>query len=161
MATHSSILAWEISWTEEPGRLQSTVAQSQTGLKRFSTHACFSRDPEWSEWANFPLKPGTLKVKQATISEMVKDVMSDNINLGQGYRQLKYPRIAGGCGTGQTAFIPIWQHLVKLSNRHLSNSACKNTHLPGSHKLHAKACTCTHTHGCVLQPCLSQTKTGS
>ena len=23
MATHSSILAWEISWTEEPGKLQS------------------------------------------------------------------------------------------------------------------------------------------
>ena len=23
MATHSSILAWEISWTEEPGRIQS------------------------------------------------------------------------------------------------------------------------------------------
>ena len=23
MATHSSILAWEILWTEEPGRLQS------------------------------------------------------------------------------------------------------------------------------------------
>ena len=23
MATHSNILAWEISWTEEPGRLQS------------------------------------------------------------------------------------------------------------------------------------------
>ena len=23
MATHSSILAWEIPWTEEPGRLQS------------------------------------------------------------------------------------------------------------------------------------------
>ena len=22
MATHSSILAWEISWTEKPGRLQ-------------------------------------------------------------------------------------------------------------------------------------------
>ena len=29
MATHSSILAWEISWTEEPGRLQ-TIG-SQTG----------------------------------------------------------------------------------------------------------------------------------
>ena len=25
MATHSSILAWRIPWTEEPGRLQSTV----------------------------------------------------------------------------------------------------------------------------------------
>ena len=23
MATHSRILAWEVSWTEEPGRLQS------------------------------------------------------------------------------------------------------------------------------------------
>ena len=31
MATHSSILAWEISWTEEPGGLQSTGSQkSQT-----------------------------------------------------------------------------------------------------------------------------------
>ena len=24
MATHSSMLAWEITWTEEPGKLQST-----------------------------------------------------------------------------------------------------------------------------------------
>ena len=30
MATHSSILAWEIPWTEEPGRLQSMGSQSQT-----------------------------------------------------------------------------------------------------------------------------------
>ena len=27
MATHSSILAWEISWTEESGRLQSMGSQ--------------------------------------------------------------------------------------------------------------------------------------
>ena len=27
MATHSSILAWKILWTEEPGRLQSMVLQ--------------------------------------------------------------------------------------------------------------------------------------
>ena len=27
MATHSSILAWRILWTEEPGRLQSEGAQ--------------------------------------------------------------------------------------------------------------------------------------
>ena len=27
MATHSSILAWKISWTEEPGGLQSMVSQ--------------------------------------------------------------------------------------------------------------------------------------
>ena len=31
MATHSSILAWEIPWTEEPGGLQSMgVAESDT-----------------------------------------------------------------------------------------------------------------------------------
>ena len=27
MATHSSILAWKIPWTEEPGRLQSMGSQ--------------------------------------------------------------------------------------------------------------------------------------
>ena len=27
MATHSRILAWEIPWTEEPGRLQSMMSQ--------------------------------------------------------------------------------------------------------------------------------------
>ena len=30
MATHSSILAWEIPGTEEPGRLQSMGSQGQT-----------------------------------------------------------------------------------------------------------------------------------
>ena len=29
MATHSSILAWGIPWTEEPGGLQSMESQSQ------------------------------------------------------------------------------------------------------------------------------------
>ena len=32
MAAHSSILAWRIPWTEEPGGLQSTRSQSQTRL---------------------------------------------------------------------------------------------------------------------------------
>ena len=34
MATHSSILAWEIPWTEEPGGLQSMG--SQKSLPQFS-----------------------------------------------------------------------------------------------------------------------------
>ena len=29
MASHSSILAWEIPWTEEPGRLVRGLAKSQ------------------------------------------------------------------------------------------------------------------------------------
>ena len=32
MATHSSILAWKIPRTEEPGRLQSMGSQTQTQL---------------------------------------------------------------------------------------------------------------------------------
>ena len=31
MATHSSILAWKILWTEEPGRLQSTTGSQRVG----------------------------------------------------------------------------------------------------------------------------------
>ena len=36
MATHSSVLAWRIPWTEKPGRLQSMGSQSRTRLKRLS-----------------------------------------------------------------------------------------------------------------------------
>ena len=38
MATHSSILAWEIPWTEEPGRLQFMGLQSDT--TEATLHAC-------------------------------------------------------------------------------------------------------------------------
>ena len=38
MATHSSILAWRIPWTEEPGQLQSTG--SQTFENDWSNRAC-------------------------------------------------------------------------------------------------------------------------
>ena len=37
MATHSSILAWRIPWTEEPDGLQSLGSQSQTRLKQLIT----------------------------------------------------------------------------------------------------------------------------
>ena len=38
MATHSSVLAWRIPLTEEPGGLQSMGSQSQTRLKRLRMH---------------------------------------------------------------------------------------------------------------------------
>ena len=37
MATHSSILAWKIPWTEEPGGLVPGVAKSQTQLSMCSS----------------------------------------------------------------------------------------------------------------------------
>ena len=36
METHSSILAWRIPWTEEPGGLQSMESQSRTRLSDFT-----------------------------------------------------------------------------------------------------------------------------
>ena len=42
MATHSSILAWEIPWTEEPGGLQSMGLQNLTWLSdQAHTFHCF------------------------------------------------------------------------------------------------------------------------
>ena len=38
MATHSSILAWRIPWTEEPGGLQSMGSQSWTQLNDSHTY---------------------------------------------------------------------------------------------------------------------------
>ena len=37
MATHSSILAWRIPWTEKLGRLQSMGLQSRTRLSDYNT----------------------------------------------------------------------------------------------------------------------------
>ena len=36
MATHSTVLAWRIPWTEGPGGLQATGSQSQTRLSEFT-----------------------------------------------------------------------------------------------------------------------------
>ena len=41
-ATHSSILAWRIPWTEEPGRLVHGVAKNRTRLKRLSSSSSSS-----------------------------------------------------------------------------------------------------------------------
>ena len=38
MATHFNILAWRMSWTEEPGGLQSIGSQSQTRMKQLRLH---------------------------------------------------------------------------------------------------------------------------
>ena len=41
MATHSSVLAWRIPWTEEPGRLQAFGLKSRTRLSDFHFTAHF------------------------------------------------------------------------------------------------------------------------
>ena len=46
MATHSSILARRILWTEEPGRLQSMGSQT-VGCDLVTEHACMHRTVEY------------------------------------------------------------------------------------------------------------------
>ena len=41
MATHFCILAWEVPWTEEPGRLQ--LMESQSWYNHATEHTCGSR----------------------------------------------------------------------------------------------------------------------
>ena len=55
MATHSSILAWKIPRTEEPGRLQSTVheiARSRTRLSDFTSllHILYKYKKQIKRW---------------------------------------------------------------------------------------------------------------
>ena len=57
LATHSSILAWEIPWTKEPGRLQSMASQRvryDWGTKHIQhIHLCQKRkSPEFSDFYN-------------------------------------------------------------------------------------------------------------
>ena len=46
MATHFSILAWRISWTEEPDGLQSTGSQRVKHNGATNTHLLFSFTPQ-------------------------------------------------------------------------------------------------------------------
>ena len=52
MATHSTILAWEIPWTEEPDTLQSMGSQkSQTGLSNWTRFKVrYKSEPECKLW---------------------------------------------------------------------------------------------------------------
>ena len=72
MATHSSILAWRIPWTEEPGRLQSM--RSERVGHEWATELAFSNQkPQttakffflfyWVTWANV-LKQGSSEVHE-------------------------------------------------------------------------------------------------
>jgi len=63
MATHSSILAWRIPWTEEPGGLQFTGSQeSDTNkrLKRVSIYSGIIKLHELREKEEYAATPSTL-----------------------------------------------------------------------------------------------------
>ena len=60
MATHSSIHAWKIPWTEEPDGLQSMGWQSRTRLSDFSSLHFTSLKWKWSHWVLSVATPWTV-----------------------------------------------------------------------------------------------------
>ena len=46
MATHSSILAWRIPWTEETGRLQSIESQRVDTIEATEHSGTFTQEPK-------------------------------------------------------------------------------------------------------------------
>ena len=58
MTTHSSIFAWKIQWTEDPGRLQSM--ESQRVGHNWVTNI-LPRNPPWSVVCQVPLSMGILQ----------------------------------------------------------------------------------------------------
>ena len=66
MATHSNILAWEIPWTEEPGRLQAM------GSQRIGYNLATKQQQQW------------LMVPKWNIS-VSTEVLLDNTNLVQSH----------------------------------------------------------------------------
>ena len=56
MATHSSVLAWRIPGTGEPGGLMSLGSQSRTQLKRLSSSSSIPfLYPQQYEWPSFSI----------------------------------------------------------------------------------------------------------
>ena len=55
MATHSSILAWRIPWTEEPGRLQSAGSQESDTTEHACTLGPTVPIREVWHWAEMPI----------------------------------------------------------------------------------------------------------
>ena len=54
MAAHSSILAWRIPWTEEPGRLQSMGFKELDITEKLTcTHMYMIEFCDWSCWNSF------------------------------------------------------------------------------------------------------------
>ena len=76
MATHSSILAWRIPWTEKPGGLQS-IGSQRVGHD-WSDLACMDMEHRWTVYLS-PTVHG--------------DVMGRNISVLQGKKKKKTRRV--------------------------------------------------------------------
>ena len=81
MATHSSILAWEIPWTEEPGRLQSMGSQKDT-TERLTLSLFQSVKATWWTIPPYTLSPVFGSFAQLCCPPYLRDSDLANQSLG-------------------------------------------------------------------------------
>ena len=79
MATHSSIFAWEIPWTEEPGGRQSMG--SQKSRARLNAHTCACRKQEHSTRGEVTL---TYYIKACSLSFGLYKFLFPGLVVGSG-----------------------------------------------------------------------------
>ena len=91
MATHSSILAGRIPWTEEPGQLQSVVAESWTQLKRLSMHiACMETMNGDLPTQTFPPLTSVLNTRSLVHFKIFLNVQRIQLSAGNIYAHATY-----------------------------------------------------------------------
>ena len=76
MAVHSSILAWEIPWTEKPGGLQSTGSQ-RAGHDLATEHTC-----------HYLNKATAAKIRQMCSRSRLKEMCKNCHSCGPGYTEI-------------------------------------------------------------------------
>ena len=96
MATHSSVLAWRIPGTGEPGRLPSMGSQSRTRLKRLSSSRVMGEKIKINKWDLVKLKSfctakeATNKVKRqpSKWEKIIAKETTDKELISKIYKQL-------------------------------------------------------------------------
>ena len=74
MASHSSIVAWEIPWTEEPGRLQSTELQNRrSGLSK--------QQPQWTPYSRKAVSWAAKTISKASVTLYIMVVRKQHFYL--------------------------------------------------------------------------------
>ena len=118
MATHSSILAWRIPWTEEPGGLQSMGLQTARHDWRTNTFlGVHNASRNWEAGLTVTRLLGKSYWKLIFACDSVAAIQGVYLHEG-GSINLRSPRSAGPSKRDSEAGIP-WSILAQLSTRAL------------------------------------------
>ena len=110
MATYSSVLAWKIPWTEEPGRLQSMGLQSWTQLKT-CTHMHFS-------YYSHNIASTTYKKITKWTTFLFQEIKNESLGTILAFQWLRlHASTAGGISS-----IPAWEINIQHAKKRLKKT---------------------------------------